>query len=94
MDLFQVFHIYLVDTIQVLDIKLGMKLWVNWTTRNILLLNMNVVRCLDIIKDLFQFFCRFPRICLNQRHNTEKLNCFQLKPKAELRPSILFTWKF
>jgi hypothetical protein len=48
---------------------LGMKLWINWISRNNLSLTINLVRSTNIIKDLFHFFCLIARIFLIQRHN-------------------------
>ena len=44
------------DTIQDFHSKLGMKLWINWISRNNLSLTINLVRSTNIIKDLFHFF--------------------------------------
>jgi hypothetical protein len=44
------------DTIQDFRSKLGMKLWINWISRNNLSLTINLDRSTNIIKDLFHFF--------------------------------------
>ena len=56
------------DTIQDFRSKLGMKLWINWISRNNLSLTITLVRSTNIIKDLFHFFCLIARIFLIQHH--------------------------
>ena len=66
-----------------------MNVCINRISMNNSLLKFKFVRCLDIIKDLFHFFCLIARILLLQLHNTEKQKYFKL----QLRLSILFSWK-
>jgi hypothetical protein len=59
---------YLIDIIQDFCSKLGMKLWINWISRNNLSLTITLVRSTNIIKDLFHFFCLIARNFLIQCH--------------------------
>ena len=73
---------YTLDTIQGLCIKSGMKVWINWISRNILSQNFKFVGSLNIIKELFHFFCLIARILLIQRHNFGKQQIFSAVAEA------------
>ena len=81
------------DTIQDFRSKLGMKLWINWISRNNLSLTINLVRSTNIIKDLFHFFFQL-KLRLSILTQKTFFKAVQCKPQQKLRKKVNknFSW--